>query len=302
MLKDGAEQVLKSMTGFGRGEYLDAEYRLVVEIKAVNHRYNEIVIRMPKNLGVLEDKIRKTVAATLQRGRIDVFAAVEEYGEKNRAVRVDKDLAIAYHKALKELGELLASPVGDNVHQIARYPDVLRVEEATTDAAGLWPKLQAAVDAAVQNLMAMRLAEGASIGQDMTARIDAIAAKVAFVAERAPQVLSEYREKLLGRMRDLLAAVGAEPDEARLLQEAALFADRISITEELVRLQSHLRQFKETLASGDAVGRKLDFIVQEMNRETNTIASKANDFTVANTVVEIKSEIEKVREQIQNIE
>ncbi len=295
-------QVLKSMTGFGRGEYLDAEYRLVVEIKAVNHRYNEIVIRMPKNLGVLEDKIRKTVAATLQRGRIDVFVAVEEYGEKNRAVRVDKDLAIAYHKALKELGELLASPAGDNVHQIARYPDVLRVEEATTDAEGLWTKLQAAVDAAVQNLMAMRLAEGASTEQDMTARIDVIAAKVVFVAERAPQVLSEYREKLLGRMRDLLATVGAEPDEARLLQEAALFADRISITEELVRLQSHLRQFKETLASGDAVGRKLDFIVQEMNRETNTIASKANDFTVANTVVEIKSEIEKVREQIQNIE
>lgn len=290
------------MTGFGRGEYLDAEYRLVVEIKAVNHRYNEIVIRMPKNLGSLEDKIRKTVAATLQRGRIDVFVSVDEYGEKNRAVRVDKDLAIAYHKALKELGGLLAEPVGDIAHQIARYPDVLRVEEVATDVEGLWPKLQTALDTAVQNLMAMRLAEGANIGQDMAERIDAIAAHVAFIAERAPQVVSEYREKLLGRMRDLLATLGAEPDEARLLQEAALFADRISITEELVRLRSHLNQFKTTLVSGEAVGRKLDFIVQEMNRETNTIASKANDFSVANVVVEIKSEIEKVREQIQNIE
>ncbi|HWQ61829.1 MAG TPA: YicC/YloC family endoribonuclease [Negativicutes bacterium] len=294
--------MLKSMTGFGRGEYLDAEYRFVAEVKAVNHRYNEIVIRMPKNLGSLEDKIRKTVAGTLQRGRIDVFVAVDEYGEKNRAVRVDKDLAIAYHKALKELGELLDAPNGNDANHIARYPDVLRVEETATDVEGLWPKMQAALEAAVQNLMAMRLAEGANIEQDMVARIDAIAGHVAFVGERAPQVLSEYREKLLGRMRDLLAAVGAEPDEGRLLQEAAMYADRISITEELVRLQSHLKQFKVTLTSGEAVGRKLDFIVQEMNRETNTIASKANDFAVANVVVEIKSEIEKVREQIQNIE
>lgn len=301
MLKDGAT-VLKSMTGFGRGEYLDAEYRLVVEIKAVNHRYNEIVIRMPKNLGSLEDRIRKTVAGTLQRGRIDVFVAVDEYGEKGRVVRVDKDLAIAYHKALKELGELLDAPAGTDAYHISRYPEVLRVEEAATDVEGLWPKLQAALDAAVQNLMAMRLAEGANIEHDLAARIDAIAGHVAFVGERAPQVLAEYREKLLGRMRDLLAAVGAEPDEARLLQEAALFADRISITEELVRLQSHLKQFKVTLKSDEAVGRKLDFIVQEMNREANTIASKANDFALANVVVEIKSEIEKVREQIQNIE
>lgn len=295
-------RVLKSMTGFGRGEFMDAEHRLVVEVKAVNHRYNEIVIRMPKNLGSLEDKIRKTVAATLQRGRIDVFVTVDEYGEKNRGVRVDKELAIAYHKALKELGELLGAPAGESAHQISRYPDVLRVEEVSTDVEGLWAKLQTAVEAAVQNLMAMRLAEGASIEQDMAARIDAIAANVNVVEERAPQVLAEYREKLLARMREVLATVGAEPDEVRLLQEAALFGDRISIAEELVRLRSHLRQFKETLASGEAVGRKLDFIVQEMNRETNTIASKANDFTVANVVVEIKSEIEKVREQIQNIE
>lgn len=294
--------MLKSMTGFGRGEFMDAEHRLVVEVKAVNHRYNEIVIRMPKNLGSLEDKIRKTVAATLQRGRIDVFVTVDEYGEKNRGVRVDKELAIAYHKALKELGELLGAPAGESAHQISRYPDVLRVEEVSTDVEGLWAKLQTAVEAAVQNLMAMRLAEGASIEQDMAARIDAIAANVNVVEERAPQVLAEYREKLLARMREVLATVGAEPDEVRLLQEAALFGDRISIAEELVRLRSHLRQFKETLASGEAVGRKLDFIVQEMNRETNTIASKANDFTVANVVVEIKSEIEKVREQIQNIE
>jgi uncharacterized protein (TIGR00255 family) len=206
------------MTGFGRGEFMDNHHRFTVEIKAVNHRYNEIVIRMPKNLNSLEDRIRRRVSDSLSRGRIDVYITLDEYGEKKRSLRVDKELAIAYHKALKELADLLAAPTGDYAHQIARYPDVLRVEETATDVEGLWVKLQAAVEAAVQNLMAMRLAEGANIGEDMTARVDAIAAKVAFVAERAPQVLSEYREKLLGKMRDLLATVGAEPDEARLLQ------------------------------------------------------------------------------------
>lgn len=290
------------MTGFGRGEYMDGEHRFIVEIKAVNHRYNEIVIRMPKSLGSLEDKIRKTVAATLQRGRIDVFVSLDEYGEKNRLVRVDKELAIAYHKALKELGEIIAAPVDDNVHQLARYPEVLRVEEVAADVEVLAAKLQAALTAAVDNLMAMRLAEGANIQADMLARVDKIAERICLIESRAPQVVSEYREKLLGRMRDLLATVGAQPDETRLLQEAALFADRIGIDEELVRLRSHLVQLRETLLADDAVGRKLDFIVQEVNRETNTIASKANDFAMANVVVEIKSEIEKVREQIQNIE
>lgn len=290
------------MTGFGRGEYMDGEHRFIVEIKAVNHRYNEIVIRMPKSLGSLEDKIRKTVAATLQRGRIDVFVSLDEYGEKNRLVRVDKELAIAYHKALKELGEIIAAPADDNVHQLARYPEVLRVEEMAADVEVLAAKLQAALTAAVDNLMAMRLAEGANIQADMLARVDKIAERICLIESRAPQVVSEYREKLLGRMRDLLATVGAQPDETRLLQEAALFADRIGIDEELVRLRSHLVQLRETLLADDAVGRKLDFIVQEVNRETNTIASKANDFAMANVVVEIKSEIEKVREQIQNIE
>jgi len=290
------------MTGFGRGEFLDSEHRFVVEIKAVNHRYNEIVIRMPKNLGALEDKIRKTVAGTLVRGRIDVFVAVDEYGEKGREVRVDKELAMAYHKALHGLGELVGAPVEDNVHQLARFPDVLRVEEASPDVEALWPKLQAALAEAVGNLMAMRLAEGASIEADLLARLEAIAGRVRFVEERAPQTVNEYREKLLARMRDLLAAAGAQPDDARLLQEAALYADRTNIAEELVRLGSHLQQFRNTLQSDEAVGRKLDFLVQEINRETNTIASKANDFAVASVVVEIKSEIEKVREQIQNIE
>lgn len=294
--------MIKSMTGFGRGEYQDNEHRLIVEIKAVNHRYNEIVIRMPKNLGPLEDKIRRSVSNTLVRGRIDVFITMDEYGQKKRAVRIDKELAIAYNKALKDLGDLFSVAINDNIYQIAKYPDVIKAEEVTEDVLTLWPKLSQAVDVAVSNLMDMRLTEGLNIQQDLALRIDGIETYIAAVEKRAPQILVEYREKILGRMRELLAAIGEEPDSGRLLQEAAIFADRTSITEELVRLKSHLTQFRTALKTDDAVGRKLDFIVQEINRETNTIASKANDFIVVNTVVEIKSELEKVREQIQNIE
>lgn len=294
--------MLKSMTGFGRGEYLDNEHRFIVEIKAVNHRYNEIVIRMPKNLGALEDKIRRSVSNTLVRGRIDVFIAIEEYGQKKRAIRVDKELAMAYHESLRELAELCSIPINENISLIASYPDIIKVEEVTGDALILWPKLSSAVDVAVNNLMSMRLAEGLSIKQDLVSRIENIASYLIKVEERAPQVVADYRERIEGRMRELLATIGAEPDAGRLLQEVAIFADRTSITEELVRLKSHIAQVHTALHADDAVGRKLDFIVQEINRETNTIASKANDFMIANTMVELKSEIEKIREQIQNIE
>lgn len=294
--------MIKSMTGFGRGEFQDSGHRLIAEIKAVNHRYNEIVIRIPKNLGPLEDKIRRSVSNVLARGRIDVFITIDEYEQKRKNVRIDKELAIAYNNALKDLGSLFSVPVAENIYQIVKFPDVIKVEEVTEDVAALWPKLLQAVDAALANLMDMRLAEGLNIQQDLATRVGEIESYIAVVEKRAPQVLLEYKEKILGRMRELLNAVGEEPDPGRLLQEAAIFADRTNITEELVRLKSHLAQFRMALNTDDAVGRKLDFIVQEINRETNTIASKANDFSIANIVVEIKSEIEKVREQIQNIE
>ena len=290
------------MTGFGRGEYIDSNHRIVVEIKAVNHRYNEIVIRMPKTLGSLEDRIRRTIANTILRGRVDAFITVDEYGEKKKAVRVDKELAMAYHNAMRELAGLLEMPANDNIYHLSKYPEVLKLEEVTEDVELLWPKLLVAVKGAIGNLMTMREAEGTNIEQDLLARVDKLHTYIATVEERAPQILVEYREKLLSRMRELLAAVGAEPDETRLLQETAIFADRTNFTEEIVRLKSHLAQFHTTIKSSEAVGRKLDFIVQEINRETNTIASKATDSTIANVVVEIKSEIEKVREQIQNIE
>lgn len=291
------------MTGFGRGEFLDQAYRFIVEIKAVNHRYNEIVIRMPKNLGSLEDKIRRVVSNQLARGRIDVFISVDEYGEKRRSVRVDKELAIAYHNAIDELAQLFPNArEQESVFQYTRFPDVLKVEEVCEDATLIWPRLEQAIQIAVANLLSMRLIEGENIQRDLLGRVDKLVEYVGQVEEVSPKLLDEYRIKLFARMKEILNTIGSDPDDARLLQEAAIYADRTNITEELVRLKSHLAQFRANLLGDSAVGRKLDFISQEINREANTIASKANDFSVANIIVEIKSEIEKVREQIQNIE
>jgi len=294
--------MLKSMTGFGRGEYLDANQRVIVEVKAVNHRYNEIVIRMPKHLGSLEDKIRRTVAGSLARGRIDVYITLDDYSEKRRTVRVDKELAMAYHNALEELGSLLNVPLNNTVYHVAKYTDVLKVEEVTEDVELIWPKLNQAIELAINNLLGMRLAEGEAIQTDLLARVEKLTGLIEQIEVRAPEILEEYRNKLTARMRELVLSVGIEPDESRLLQETAIFADRTNFTEEIVRFKSHMAQLRSTLLSGEAVGRKLDFIVQEINRETNTVGSKANDLVVAGIVVEIKSEIEKVREQIQNIE
>ena len=294
--------MLKSMTGFGRGECFDENRRFIVEMKAVNHRYNEVVIRMPKKFGSLEDKIRKQVTNSLSRGRIDVFVTADEYSEGKRNVVVDKELAVGYHKALQELAGMLSIPPHENVSLLTSFPDVLKVEEVHEEAITFWPNLSVAVDAAIQNLMTMRQEEGANIYQDLMMRIDKLQGLVAQVEVNAPNVWKQYRNSLLDRMRDLLAEVGSEPDESRLLQECAIFADRTNFTEELVRLQSHFNQFRSSLALQEPVGRKLDFFVQEMNREANTIASKANDVSIANIVIDIKSEIEKVREQIQNVE
>ena len=290
------------MTGFGRGEFMDNHHRFIVEIKAVNHRYNEIVIRMPKNLNSLEDRIRRRVADALARGRIDVYVSMDEYGEKKHSLRVDKELAIAYHKALRDLAEILQVPTEISLRQIISYPDIIKSEEVVEDAQCLWPKLITAIDGAINSLLQMRVREGANIERDLAARLDLIAKYATEIEERAPQIIAEYNERLLNRLRETLALLGNQPDEARVLQEVACFAERTNFTEELVRLKSHFDQFHRTCGTGESVGRKLDFLLQEINRETNTIASKANDFAVANLVVEMKSELEKVREQIQNIE
>lgn len=299
--------MLKSMTGFGRGEYEDDSFSITVEIKTVNHRYNEVAIRLPRFLNPLEDRIRKTILKTVNRGRIDVFINADYTSSDNCSLKVDKNLAAAYHKALQEVGEAIgASDVTINgaveLLHIARCPEVINVKEGFFDVETVWPKVQQAVEQAVANLVAMREAEGGNIYGDFIYRADLIAAKLAEIEERSPKVVEEYQARLSERLNNLLEDHNIAVEPERLLQEVAIFADRTSITEEIVRLKSHIKQFKIIIASDQPVGRKLDFLIQEFNREANTIASKANDYTLAQIVVDVKAEIEKIREQIQNIE
>lgn len=292
--------MLRSMTGFGRGESTGSAGRIVVEMKAVNHRFSEVVFRMPKQFSALEDQARKLVQARVSRGRVDVFVSWEA-AAKARGVKVDKELALAYHNSLIELAREIGSKTELSLDTLAKLPDVLKVEEGEITAEELWPAFEAATAQAVDNLLAMREREGQSLAADLSARIDRLAELREVILTRAPQVVEEYRTRLTKRLEEILGQQNVV-DPQRLAQEVAMFADRSDIAEELQRLQSHFGQFREALAGGDAVGRKLDFLVQEIGREINTIGSKANDAAITNQVVEAKSELEKIREQVQNIE
>ena len=299
--------MLKSMTGFGRGQYEDENFSVTVEMKTVNHRYNEVAIRLPRFLNPLEDKIRKTILKTVNRGRIDVFINADYTSSENCTLKVDKNLAAAYHKALQEVGaaiglEELNINNAQEVMYLSRCQDVINVKEGFFDVETVWPKVEQAVKEALDNLVTMRETEGGNIYGDFIYRADLIAEKLTKIEERSPMVVEEYQAKLTERLNNLLADHNITVEPERLLQEVAIFADRASITEEIVRLKSHIKQFKNIINSDQPVGRKLDFLIQEFNREANTIASKANDYTLAQIVVEIKAEIEKIREQIQNIE
>ena len=299
--------MLKSMTGFGRGQYEDENFSVTVEMKTVNHRYNEVAIRLPRFLNPLEDKIRKTILKTVNRGRIDVFINADYTSSENCTLKVDKNLAAAYHRALQEVGsaiglEELTLNSAQEVMYLSRCQDVINVKEGFFDVETVWPKVEQAVAEALKNLVAMRETEGGNIYGDFIYRADLIAEKLTQIEARSPMVVEEYQAKLTDRLNNLLADHNITVEPERLLQEVAIFADRASITEEIVRLQRHIKQFKNIINSDQPVGRKLDFLIQEFNREANTIASKANDYTLAQIVVEIKAEIEKIREQIQNIE
>ena len=299
--------MLKSMTGFGRGQYEDENFSVTVEMKTVNHRYNEVAIRLPRFLNPLEDKIRKTILKTVNRGRIDVFINADYTSSENCTLKVDKNLAAAYHRALQEVGsaiglEELTLNSAQEVMYLSRCQDVINVKEGFFDVETVWPKVEQAVAEALKNLVAMRETEGGNIYGDFIYRADLIAEKLTQIEARSPMVVEEYQAKLTDRLNNLLADHNITVEPQRLLQEVAIFADRASITEEIVRLKSHIKQFKNIINSDQPVGRKLDFLIQEFNREANTIASKANDYTLAQIVVEIKAEIEKIREQIQNIE
>lgn len=299
--------MLKSMTGFGRGEYEDEKFSATIEMKTVNHRYNEVAIRLPRFLNPLEDRIRKTILRSINRGRIDVFITADYVNDGLCTVKVDKALAAAYHNALQEVAGaagITDCKLGEQaeVLYLARCPDVISVKEGFFDVETIWPQLEQALQQAITNLVAMRETEGGNIYGDFIKRAALIEEKLLQIEARSPKVVEKYQDRLSERINDLLAKYNQTVEPERLLQEVAIFADRTSITEEIVRLKSHIKQFREIINLNQPVGRKLDFLVQEFNREANTIASKANDYTIAQLVVDIKAEIEKIREQIQNIE
>lgn len=289
-----------SMTGFGRGEASGSGYQFSIELKSVNHRFLEIMVRTPRNFSSFEERIRKILQGKFQRGRIEVHVNVVETEGMKRLVKVDKDLALSYDKTLEDLALALHTVYETDIYRLVSLPEILSVAEPEIDLDALWGVCAEALRIASDSLGQMRRIEGEKLTFDLLLRLDLIAKYLQLIAERAPFVVSDYQERLQDRIQTLLGEV--ELDATRLANEVVYFADRASITEELVRLDSHLAQGRDALRSNDSVGRRLDFLVQEMNREINTIGSKANDLRIGQQVVSVKSELEKVREQIQNLE
>ncbi len=292
--------MIRSMTGYGHYEYQDEEIRMSVEIKSVNHRYCDVYIRMPRLLNCFEDKIRSLIAEKLTRGKIDVFINWENIGEGVKEVVLDEGLAHAYYQAMSKLAVNLGLRDDISASSLVRFPEILRVEKKEEDEKTIWLVLKKAVNSAVDMLVSMREAEGEKLRISLKEICGIIYDSTLVISERAPLVVVEYKEKLKARINELMETNTV--DETRIAMEIAIFADKCSINEELVRLKSHLDQFVSILKTTGPIGKKLDFLLQEMNREVNTIGSKANDIEVTKSVVDLKSEIEKLREQIQNIE
>ncbi len=291
-----------SMTGYGRSLILSDSRRYLVEIKSINNRFCDVQIRMPRALLSLEPSIRERISAALLRGKIDVFITIEDQTSGNTEVVPDLALAGMYSRAITEIAQLTGREDAAGAEVIARFPDVLltRAVEMTPDS--VEKPLFEAVDGALTVISAMRRKEGEKLLSDILSKVSLIESRRELLLERAPLVPVEYRARLTSRMEELLSGIsGVSYDESRKEAEVAIFADKCAIDEELVRLESHLVQLRETLDSDGSIGKKLDFILQEVNREVNTIGSKANDITVTNLVLEMKTELEKIREQIQNL-
>ena len=290
---------MQSMTGYGRCQ-LERDGRVMtVEVKSVNHRFLDTSYRLPRHLTFLDDAVRRGVSARLSRGHVDVFVNYENHRDDAREVRVDTALACAYQRAIGELSAALSLSGGLSVEEYARMPDVLTIQEKEEDQQAVRELFDEALSAALCELIAMREREGESMKQDILQKLTRIEEIRGEIAQRAPLVVEDYRARLSER---IAALTDGEIDEARLITEVAIFADRAAIDEELVRLLSHIAQIRATVELSEPVGRKLDFLVQELNREVNTIGSKAMDAQIAQCVVQAKGEIEKLREQVQNIE
>ncbi len=292
--------MIKSMTGYGRGSIELAGRSYTIEIKSVNHRYCDLNIKMPKSLLPLEDRIRKVVQGRLNRGKIDVFVTQNLFDKKDVAAVFNKTLGDSYYNCLNDIKERYQMKDEISLTLISKFPDVIMTKQEEEDVEELWDSLSIPLNEALELLLKMRENEGLKLKEDIILKCENIINMVSVIELNSSGILEEYQKKLLTRLEDLIKDY--KIDENRIAMEAAILADKASVDEEIVRLNSHLIQLKDTMSLNEPVGRKLDFIVQEMNREANTIASKAVNINIINTVINIKNEIEKVREQIQNIE
>ncbi|MBP3415583.1 MAG: YicC family protein [Clostridia bacterium] len=292
--------MVRSMTGYGRCQELVNGKDITVEIKAVNHRYFEFSARTSRGYSFLEEKLKSFVNAAVSRGKVDMFVSIVSVDDDSCVVELNKTLADGYITALRKMAEEYSIRDDISVMSVSRYPDILTVRKAPDDEDKVWEDVKSVAQKALDGFISMRTAEGEKLLADVQSRLSAILSMVGEVELHQPETMAKYKERLREKIIELLG--DAKVDEQRLLTECAIFADRIAVDEETVRLRSHIAQFESIINSGEPVGRKLDFVVQEMNREANTIGSKAQNTDIAHIVVNIKAEIEKIREQIQNIE
>lgn len=289
-----------SMTGYGRAEQVVHGRDITVEIKSVNARYFEYSSRMPRGLTFLDDKLKKLLAASISRGKTELSLTVQNVEAADTQIAVNLEIAKGYYEAIRTMAAALRIDGTVTAVELSRFPDMFTLQKAQQDEEELWEDVNAVAQQAIENFISMRAAEGEKLKADILSRLAWIETAVEQVEETSAQRVQKYTEKLFARLQEVLQSTSI--DESRILTEAAIFADKTAVDEETVRLRSHIRQYRDILESGEPVGRKLDFLTQELNRETNTIGSKCNEVAITRVVVDMKAEIEKIREQVQNIE
>lgn len=292
--------MIKSMTGFGRCEVTEGNRKYTVEMKSVNHRYLDVNMKMPKALNFFESTIRNVLKEYMERGKVDLYITYEDFSEERFSLKYNEELAGEYLTHLNAMAEKFGLENDIRVSTLSRYPDVFTMEEIETDEKELWAGLEKAIRGAAEQFVASRITEGEHLKADLCAKLDTMLTYVDFIEERSPVIMKDYRERLEAKVQELLG--DRQIDDGRIATEVTIFADKICVDEETVRLRSHIKGMKAALEAGGSIGRKLDFIAQEMNREANTILSKANDLEISDIGINLKTDIEKVREQIQNIE
>ena len=292
--------MIKSMTGFGRAEVSDEKIKITIEIKAVNHRYLDVNMKMPKKLCIFESSIRTVLKEYVERGKIDIFITYEDFTETNVLVKYNDEVAKAYVAFINDISKEFSLENDLKASTLSRFPEVFTLEEQEIDESELWEYVEKALRDALKMFVDARVKEGENLKNDIIVKLDNMLENVSFIEKRAPEIINEYHARLKDKVSEYLK--DSSIDEQRIVTEVTLFTDKICIDEEIVRLKSHIEATKDALINGGSLGRKLDFIAQEMNREANTILSKANDLKTSNHAIELKTDIEKVREQIQNIE